>query len=174
MIANEISETAWVVPDLAQAMKSWIALGYGPFFTMRLDIPDAHYRGRRLPLSLDVALAWAGGVQIELIEQRSDGPSAYRDIYGPSEGGFHHIRLKPGDYDAHRERLIASGAEIVMELVLGTQRILYADMRPTLGHMVEILDASPILDRLYAMMVEATRDWDGSEPVRAVDLAAIA
>lgn len=173
MIPSGISETGWVVPQLDVAIGHWLALGYGPFFTMRLDIPDAIYRGRTVPLVLDVALARAGHVQVELIAQVNDGPSAYRDMYGPDTGGFHHIRHRPGDYERHRERLIADGGEIVMEIRFGAQRIFYADMRATLGCMVEVLDDAPILASLDALMVEASLNWNGSDPIRPVDLASL-
>lgn len=172
-MASGISETGWVVPDLQAAIAHWLALGYGPFFTMRLDVPDAIYRGRTVPLVLDVALALADGVQIELIAQCNEGSSAYRDMYRPGEGGFHHIRHRPGDYDLHRRRLIESRTPIAMELAFGAQRILYADARATLGCMVEILDDAPILGALHASMLAASQNWDGSDPVRAIDLATL-
>ena len=49
------------------------------------------YRGAESKLDLQVAVAQAGPVQIELIEQFCDRPSVYRDLFGTGESGFHQI-----------------------------------------------------------------------------------
>ena len=40
---------------------------------------------------MSCAFAQAGPMQIELIEQHTDGPSVYRDMFPAGTGGFHHL-----------------------------------------------------------------------------------
>jgi hypothetical protein len=84
-------QNAWVVPDLEQAIEKWVAMGVGPFYVLGRDYPDAIYRGQSVPLSFRAGLAQAGAIQIELIQQTSPGPSAYRDVVAEGETGFHHV-----------------------------------------------------------------------------------
>jgi len=173
-----IDENAWVVDDLQAAMETWLALGFGPFFVASLDMPEVSYRGARVPLSLKIAMARAGEVQIELIQQLNDGPSAYRDVYPAGRGGFHHIRRQAvneadgaSDYDALAAEFASSGIEIVMEMQFGTKRIGYADARSTLGCMVEFCDPSESIESLKRLTADAALSWDGSDPIRMLDLA---
>lgn len=177
---STIDENAWVVENLETAMATWLNIGVGPFFVTSMDLPEVQHRGAQVPLSMKVAMARAGNVQIELIEQLNDGPSAYRDVYPPGKSGFHHIRRKmtengdaTSDYDAFASDLIARGVEIVMEMQFGPYRIGYADTRSTLGCMLEFYDPSPAVDSLNRLTAAAALDWDGSNPVRMLDLATL-
>jgi hypothetical protein len=89
--ATRLVQNAWVVPRLEDAIPGWVALGVGPFFVLERAYPQALYRGTPVPLSFRAALAQAGDIQIELIEQTSDGPSAYRDMVPAGATGFHHM-----------------------------------------------------------------------------------
>jgi hypothetical protein len=148
-------------------------MGVGPFFVYTVDVPDALYRGRVVPLTMRTALAQAGPVQIEFIEQLSQGPSAYRDVVAKGGSGFHHISRQMGGYDSTVARAKAQGAEIVTEAVLGNGRFCYADTRATLGCMLEILDWSLAGERLFAIIADAARGWDGRDPIRPLDLGAL-
>ena len=83
MLSNRtIIQNGWVVDDLFAAIKKWTDFyGVGPFWVSEQVVPDdVLYRGEPAHLDMKVALAQAGNVQIELIQQNSDGPSAYRDF----------------------------------------------------------------------------------------------
>ena len=58
----------------------------------RVPIEDFRYRGEPSPLEVSIALANSGALQIELIQQRNDAPSMYRDFLSrESRGGLHHV-----------------------------------------------------------------------------------
>ena len=46
----DIIQNCWIVPDLDLAMRHWIDVGYGPFLTIQLEVPNMVYRGRVEPL----------------------------------------------------------------------------------------------------------------------------
>lgn len=173
-----IDENAWVVEDLEAAIGTWLKLGYGPFFVTSLDLPEVRYRDIHVPLSLKIAMARAGDVQIELIQQLNDGPSAYRDSYPAGTSGFHHIRRQPfsatdgaSDYDALAAEFARSGVDVVMEMQFGRTRIGYADTRATLGCMLEFCDPSEAVDSFKRLTAQAALGWDGSDPIRVLNLA---
>lgn len=173
-----IDENAWVVEDLQAAMETWLNLGFGPFFVISMDLPEVRHRTARVPLSLKIAIARAGNVHVELIQQMNDGPSAFRDVYPAGQGGFHHIRRQASTganglshYDAMAETFARNGVDVVMEMQFGAQRIGYADTRATLGCMMEFYDPSDAVDSLKRLTAAAAVDWDGSDPIRMLDLA---
>ncbi|MDX1580959.1 MAG: VOC family protein, partial [Alphaproteobacteria bacterium] len=78
-----VFQNAWVVTDVFEAARKWVDFyGVGPFYVMEhLDLADIKYRGEPGKLDISVALAQAGPVQIELIQQFNPDNSAYRDMY---------------------------------------------------------------------------------------------
>lgn len=162
----DVIQNCWVVPDLQQAMEKWLALGVGPFLTLQQNMSTARYRGNLAPVSVNVALAQAGSVQIELIEVLSDGPSAYRDSVPEGQSGLHHICRSFGGYDESVARLKAAGIEMAMEVEMGGVRLAYADTRPLIGCMTELVDEHPFSRKLIDIVRDAAIDWDGSDPIR--------
>lgn len=171
--ALPIIQAAWVVDDLDAAMAGWIALGVGPFFTFEVDMPEALYRGAPEPLRFRGALAQAGDMQIELIQQTSDGPSAYRDVVPKGQSGFHHICRAYGAYDETIAQLRAQGVAPATEARPGGARVCYADTRAQLGCMLEVLDANPAAEALSGLVRRGADGWDGRDPVREVDFTVL-
>jgi hypothetical protein len=168
-----IIQNCWVVPDLNRAIQGWLALGIGPFFTFEINVPDAVYRGSQVPLHIDVALAQAGPVQIELIQQLNNAPSAYRDSIPDGAGGFHHICRAYGRYDEALAVLKSQDVTIAMSGQLGPTRFCYADTREQLGCMLELVDESPMGAAMQKLVHDGAINWDGSNPIRQVDFAAL-
>ncbi len=166
----DIVQNCWVVPDINAAMRKWLDMGYGPFVTFDLELPHALYRGQQVPLIVSIALTHGGGVQIELVQQRSLGPSIYRDMYGPDEGGFHHMCIVTDDYPAELARLRRQGFVIAAEGEALGLHFAYADTRESMGCMLEVIGDVPMLQEVYKAVADAARDWDGSDPIRPLKL----
>lgn len=166
-----IIQNCWVVDDLEAAIDGWLGIGVGPFYTFDVDVPDAVYRGRPVPLRFTVACAQAEAIQIELIKQHSDGPSAYRDSVPAGQSGFHHVCRSFGDYDATVAHLARGGVQLATEGEIGGTRFCYADTRATIGCMLEVVDESDGGAALNRLIRDGALDWDGSDPVRRVDFA---
>ena len=164
-------QNCWVVTDLEDAMERWLSMGVGPFFRRDSDYPDALYRGRPEPLAFKAALAQAGPVQIELIQQTSKGPSAYRDMVPEGQTGFHHMCRIVRNVGEEIGGLRARGIEMASEFrSVGGAQVAYADTRNELGCMLELVPAEPVLINLFRDVAQAAQDWDGTDPVRMLEL----
>lgn len=172
-LRTELVQNAWVVDDLDKAMRGWLGQGVGPFHTLDIRHENAIYRGRPVPLSFRVGLAQAGPIQIELIQQTSDGDSAYRDVVPKGEVGFHHVCMMTDDCEQEVARLLERGFAIANEINSRGNRTCYMDTRSDIGCMLEILPPSPLLLKIYQIVARSAQDWDGSDPVRAMNLEAL-
>ena len=169
---GDIMQLAFVPDDFDAAIAHWTrVMGVGPFFLMegvRLD--NMIYKGEPSAASFDLALAYWGDIQIELIRPRDDHPSIYTGEYGAVQG-LHHVCILVDDI-AHARRVCdENGAEIVIEGALGDVKVIYVDPAPGTaqggpGSLVEILQQSVDGPRLFAMIKQAAVDWDGSDPLR--------
>jgi hypothetical protein len=168
-------QNAYVVDDLDAAIERWHRLwGLGPFFVRRhIVLPEVRYRGR--PASLDISAAYvqAGPIQVELVSQHDSAPSAFRDMFAPGHGGFHHVAVIPEDYEGLLADYGRQGFDVATELRTASGRgAAYVDTRGMLGHMVEVYWPSASLDALYRDVAAAAEQWDGRQLKIEVDPAA--
>ena len=172
---GEIRQIAFVVKDLARALDYWTkTLGVGPFFLMRDLVPENYrYRGEPSPPPrITLALANSGGLQVEVIEQHDDRPSAYRDYLQAGHEGFQHVSswLTRADYDATRERVLASGITVAHEGSIpgnGIRFVYFATDAVPGGFLYEMADVlEPATYPLVKAIADAAVGWDGREPVR--------
>ena len=83
----------------------------GPwFYTERAPIHHFEYRGRPYEIHLSIALANSGPLQLELIQQRNDAPSLYREFLDAGQEGLQHIAYWTEDFDADRARALEAGS----------------------------------------------------------------
>jgi catechol 2,3-dioxygenase-like lactoylglutathione lyase family enzyme len=172
MIRGDIFQMAYVVEDLDAAIDHWTRiLGVGPFFLFPLPLQldwlerngtrtDAH------DILSGVGLAQSGGVQIELIVPGPD-PSAYRDFWESGRRGLHHVGVYATDYDAEMAAIRAAGVTVTMEGLLPLSQFAYLETGTRFpGTMLELIDAKPEMRELFGMIADASRGWDGTDPVR--------
>jgi len=164
---RDFMQLCWVVPDLQFAIDSWVRnAGVGPFFCFDgVAFADGRYRGRpaKFP-AVTAAIAYAGSLQIELVCQDNDDPGIFRDLFSHGQSGLHHMALNCQDYEAERDAYIAGGAELAFEGRLDGTRTSWVDTSPTLGFMIELLEASPARQKVFAAMRAAAEAWDGKQP----------
>jgi hypothetical protein len=164
MIAPEqqILQFSWVVADLEEAARRWHAtMGIGPFLVNRhLKIGEARYRGRPSSTDFSTAIAQAGPVQIELVQQHDASPSCYRDTVPEGREAMHHVAFIAGDYDAALAAYTAQGAEVASSGRFGDVRFCYVDTAARLGHMVEILEDRPAIRSFFGAIQRAAERWD--------------
>ncbi|MEZ5656424.1 MAG: VOC family protein [Sphingobium sp.] len=166
---SRVMQICWVVDDIDAAMASWTkVMGIGPFYIFRdLQIDTVRYRGMPTSTHFSIAMAQAGGVQIELAQQHCNNPSAYRDLVESGENGLHHIAIYVADYDAALAHFTDQGLVAAIEGTFGEMRFAYVDTSEPLGCMVEIIEHDPLEDRIFARVAEGAENWDGvTEPVR--------
>ena len=104
---GEVRQNGYVVRDIEAAMRHWTErLGVGPFFYFeQVPIESFRYRGEASPLQASIALANSGPLQIELIQQRNDAPSMYRDFLAAGHEGLQHVAYWTEDFDQDFARI---------------------------------------------------------------------
>lgn len=171
---GEIRQVAYLVPDIEAAMDHWAnVLGVGPwFYNPRVPIVNYTYRGQRYEPHNSVALANAGGLQIELLQIRNDVPSMYRDFLQAGLKGVQHIAYWTEDFDADLARAEAAGFTVCMGGEVGANgRFVYFDVARDNGAypgtVIELSEVAGPKGKLFRMIREASVGWDGTDPVRA-------
>lgn len=176
---NDISQfrqVAWVVDDLDAAVEHWrAATGAGPFFVGRhigAMVTDIEYRGAPADIDMSAAVAQAGSVVIELIQQHGSAPSPYREVFAEGEGGLHHMQAFVDDVEVATRAYRDLGFDVVMTgRLAGVSPVAYVDTRSTIGCMTELMEHRGPATPMYDAIAAATAGWDGSDPVR--DLSAL-
>lgn len=174
-IFGQIRQLGYVVRDLEAAMRHWTGvMGVGPFFHLdRAQFIDYRYYGKREDLWVSAALAQCGAVQIELIQQRNDAPSMYRDFLAAGREGLQHVAFwhEPDSYDAVLHDALARGFTVAMETatVEPQGRLVYFEQEAHPGTVIELSCLSPGKKKVFDMIAASAVDWDGTDPVRRLD-----
>lgn len=110
---------------------------------------------------MKAAIANVNGTQIELIQPLGDGENLFSNAL-PEDGRFtvvlHHIciRITGGiaNWERHRASIDEAAHPVALENAYGDfLRILYTDERPHLGHYLEHIWMSPVVDETMAQRV---------------------
>ncbi|MBC7378816.1 MAG: VOC family protein [Burkholderiaceae bacterium] len=169
---GQIRQLAWVVPDIEQAMAHWSGvLGVGPwFYKERVGVTTFRYRGEdSAPPDLSIAFANSGELQVELIQQRNDVPSMYRDFMTQTGGGMQHVAFWTTAFDEVVARLLASGYSEGHAGQVGQRgRFAYFVHASMPGNVIEISEQTGGKAEFFREIAQAAAGWDGSEPVRRV------
>ena len=166
---GDIIQNGYVVRDIAAAMRHWVeVLGVGPWFYIeQLPVSDFQYKGQPSPVHISLALANSGPLQVELIQQRNDAPSLYRDFLNAGHEGLQHIGYGSWNFDADLTRIVDVGYAIGHAgSVSGRGRFVYLLTEAHPGTVVELFDMSSGRERVFARIAEAARHWDGRDPIR--------
>ena len=101
---GSILQNGFVVRDIKAAMRHWIeVLEVGPWFYFEhIPFVDFRYKGELSPVDVSLALANSGDFQVELIQQRNDAPSLYRDFIAAGHEGLQHVGYGSHQFDARR------------------------------------------------------------------------
>jgi hypothetical protein len=160
-------QLGFAVDDVVAAARRWVEVfGVGPFHVLPRREVGCTYRGRPSTLDLQVAVAQAGPVQIELIQQHDDRPSVYRDLFAAHESGLHQLCTVTPDYDGTCEHHRALGHELASEITGSGPRVAYFDTVAAFGFFTEVVEETPeFLDQL-AGIAATCATWDGTDPVR--------
>jgi len=162
-------QLGFVTGDLLGTAARWAAVfGVGPFHVLPSREVDATLHGEPAPIEMQVAVAQAGPVQIELITQPCDRPSIYREMQASAGGGaaFHQLCTVAPDYDRTCAGYQALGYELACEITGGGQRVAFFDTVADFGFWTEVAEEVPGFLTAVAGIAETCRTWDGTDPVR--------
>jgi catechol 2,3-dioxygenase-like lactoylglutathione lyase family enzyme len=165
---GEIMQLAFVPDDFDAAIAHWTGtIGAGPFFLLEnMALANARYCGASTGIVFTMALGYWGDMQIELIRPENDEPSHYRGQYGTGNA-LHHVCILVDSIEETRAACAAAGITEVFAGDVGEAGgVIYADPGQGAGSLIELLEPQPGTRELFAMMREAHRTWDGTDPVR--------
>lgn len=163
-----IGQLAYLPQDFDAAVRYWTqVMGVGPFYLMEnVALGDCRYRGAPTGAVFSIAIAYWGDMQIELIRPENREPSIYTGEYAVTDQ-LHHTCIFVDSIDEARAAVAAAGGEVLVEGTVGADgAVIYADLGGGPGHVVELLQNMTGADAIFAMIRDAARDWDGSEPLR--------
>jgi hypothetical protein len=160
-------QLGFFVDDLIAAAERWSRVfGVGPFVVLPRIATECTYRGETSTPDVQVAVAQAGPVQIELVQQFCDTPSIYRELFPEAGNGLHQLCALTTCYDAKLEQYTALGYGVTGEIAARGHRVAYVDTVTDFGFYTEVVQSSPaFVDQLTRVAIQC-RDWDGVDPVR--------
>jgi len=167
---GDVIQLAYFPTDFDATMRYWIeTMGVGPFFLLNdVRLNDMKYRGQPTDAVFTMAIGYWGDIQIELIKTESTAPSLYTGEYAVRDR-LHHVCIFVKDIKATRAACAAVGAEVIVEGKVGTDgEVIYVDAGQGPGHVIEYLQPMSGSEGLFAMMKDAARNWDGSDPIRVL------
>ena len=79
---------------------------------------------------------------------------------------MHHFGLMPEDYQAACAQYRALGYEAAFECTVSDAELVYFDTVKTIGHYTELWDNNDVFKKLFLIVENAAKGWDGTNPVR--------
>jgi hypothetical protein len=163
----QIVQNAYVTADLASTCERlYRDFNIGPFILAEgLELYSHRYRGHSdETIVLDAAFAQAGPLNLEVIQVKSNGPSAIADMFVADGPGVHHVACFCDDYESERDRLSGLGYAIASEFAIADDlEISFVDTRSAFGHMMELYPRHSLLLDLYDRVRRAQLEWDRKE-----------
>jgi hypothetical protein len=167
---GQVMQLAYVPADFDGALRFWVeTMGAGPFFAIdHVKMDRVLYRGAPVEVDFSMVLGHWGDLQIELIRQHNDAPSIYSQWRREGREGLHHVCILVEDMAEARRRCGEAGAVVLQEGTLrgGASEVIYVDTGGGPGTMVEILKPDAPGLKFFALIRDAARNWDGTDPVR--------
>lgn len=171
-IFGAVRQNGYIVREIQAAMEHWInVMGVGPWYYMdRVKTDYFRHRGEDSSVEMSIALANSGDLQIELIQQRNDAPSMYREFLDGGREGLQHMSYWSTDYQTLYDRALSLGYKVGHEGQIGGPqgRFAYFDTEAHPGTVIEISDISGAKGEFFAYVRKAALEWDGTRPIREV------
>jgi hypothetical protein len=163
-----VRQVGYVVRDVEQAMQELVHLGVGPWFlTEKVPVENFQYMGKSADLDMSVALSNSGYIQVELIQQRNDAPSLYRDFLKTAGEGIQHVSHWVEDFDNKSKMLLDLGYIIGHSGNIGPNgRFAYFVNDRLPGTILEVSEASGFKGDFFEAIADICMNWDGSDPIR--------
>lgn len=160
-------QLGFLVDDLIEGAARWAAVhGIGPFHLLPVVEQQLVSGGESSSVSLQVGVAQAGPVQIELIQQHCDRPSIYRDWSQDGTCAFHQLATVTTDYDGKRDQFEELGYDVVAESISAQFRVAYVDTVADFGFYTEVVEHTAAFLEQLQTISETCATWDGTDPVR--------
>ncbi|MFW9820541.1 MAG: VOC family protein [Candidatus Thorarchaeota archaeon] len=133
----KIDQLGYVYKDI-EKQANLLETIYGlPKFAVleRYDTP-CKYRGKDTIISTKLALSRIFNVQIELI-QYYKGECVFKEFLDSGREGLHHFGIFVDDLDSIVKEFADKGYEVILQRIIGKQKIAYLDTEKDLGILLE-------------------------------------
>jgi hypothetical protein len=166
-LPGPVRQIGYVVTDLDKALAGFVELGIGPWFVMRGLPQRVSYRGEPCEITLSLALANSGDLQVEVIQQEDDTPSIFTEFLSSGREGFHQLAYWTDDFEATMQAVEDAGWPIVWSggEDVGT-RFAYAEPPGCPATIIEIMELTEASSGMATFVRDAADGWDGSDPIR--------
>jgi catechol 2,3-dioxygenase-like lactoylglutathione lyase family enzyme len=171
-VLRPLHHLGYVVHDLPAAVERFsTTTGAGPFFAMEhLAFDEVTYAGAPAVYDHSSAFGRWGDVLVELTVVHDAQPAGLRDALTAPGGGRGHVAWLADDLEAETARLTGAGLPCFHTGRSGPVSAAWFDGGPLLGHPVEVLQRCPEIMGFYAMVRAAAQDWDGTQPLRPLEV----
>jgi hypothetical protein len=165
---------AYVVEDIETTVHRLVEqLGAGPFFLIeRVPLENVLSRGEPAEFAHNSAFGSCGDAAIELIQAVRLAPERVEQGFAAPRPRVHHVAyVVPATEVADvRSSLDERGMPEYLSSSLGGVETTLHDARAVLGHDIEIHADNEGLRGFFAMVRGGAEGWDGSEPLRPLEL----
>ena len=171
---GNIRQLGYVVEDLDVAVEAWQSkLGVGPWTIMRGITLLCEFEGQASQPQIDIALAYRGDMQIELIQQRNQAASPYLRHVQNGLYGLHHTAFLTERIDADTQALQDAGLELVCDIrmPMGGRYVYLRSPVETEHSYIELLEATGMMKQLFASGMQAAASWQGEARPLIIQLA---
>ena len=167
----EIAQVAYFVDDIRLAARNMsLTFGAGPFYIVEeIKLEWGEHRGQPCKFVHSSAYGQWGNIMMELVQQDSEGPSPFRDLYPPGQTGLHHVATMVTSLPEAYTSFAAAGIPLATRAqTLTGVEFAFLDAVGSMGHFIEVYERSETLVGFYDFIREAAKDWDGADPVRTL------
>ncbi|EFC83946.1 VOC family protein [Parafrankia sp. EUN1f] len=169
ILPGVVRQNGYVVRDLDATIAAWLSLGIGPWYVLRERPQVGLYRGQECEVTVSVAFANSGDLQLELIAQHGDEPSIYTEFLESGREGYHQLAFWAPDFDATMSAVTAAGLPVVWSGGGdGGTRFAYVEPPAGPATIIEIMELNPATEGMAGLVRAAAENWDGSDPVRSI------
>jgi hypothetical protein len=176
-IFGPAKQVAYMVDDIDAAMQRWQdEHDVGPFLVTRNALPlsNAYYRGEKAqPARVNIAFAYVGDMQLELIELIGDTPSLYKEAMDRGQTSVHHYAVCVDDFPAAYNWALDNGFDAVVDAgVDGLARMSYVE-NPESGLILEVIQWNTLTKPYFEGLERRVKAADPAQPVHEFRLADI-
>jgi hypothetical protein len=173
-IFGEARQIAYVVDDINEAIKRWHdEYGVGPFLVTRNAAPlnNAYYRGKKArDTRLNLAFAYVGDMQLELIELIGETPGLYKEFLDRGDYGVNHHAVLVDDFAEAYNWALDNGWEAVIDSGMdGLARMSYMES-PDKDMVLEVIEWNPLTRPYFIGLEKLVKSADRGQLVHEFDL----
>ncbi len=166
---GHVVQMAYVVKDIRASMDWWMRdCRVGPWFLLdSFTGPEHRYRGGPSQADVSIAMAFAGHMNIELIQPKDDHPSVYKEIIDRRGYGFHHVGIAVEDIEGECAAYERRNYRVAFRApVPSGGAVYYLDDGRNEPGFVELIPATPGMDDMFTRYWRAALEWRGENPIR--------